>query len=62
MDKEQTGHLPDRASAKVSIREVVDKRFVGKDPHMQEQQSNSGKADMSHQQGPNKTSSREENR
>ena len=49
MDKDQTCGKADRASAKVSIREVVDKRFIGKDPHVQEQQSNSGKADMSSQ-------------
>ena len=40
MDKDQT-------CGKVSIREVVDRRFIGKDPHVQEQQSNSVKADMS---------------
>ena len=28
------------------VREVMDKRFIGKDPHMKEQQSNPGEADM----------------
>ena len=36
-------------TAQVSIRKVVYKRFIGKDPHVQEQQTNSGKADMSRQ-------------
>ena len=41
MDEDQTCGKANRAS--------VDKRFIGKDPNVQEQQSNSGKADMSRQ-------------
>ena len=44
--KDQTGDKVDRAYAKVSAREVVYKRPIVDDPHVQEQQSNSGEADM----------------
>ena len=39
-----TGKYQDRAYAKVSAREVVDEWPMWEDPHVQEQQSNSGEA------------------
>ena len=45
VDKDQTCGKMDWVCTKVSAREVVDERPIGEDPHVQEQQSNSGEAD-----------------